>query len=62
MERTVQPGMKVARQLRKLDAHATTPDKAVYVAYLKGLLLASVALGVPQPASQFIPMIQEEFG
>ncbi len=60
--KSIQPGMKVERQLRKLDALATTEQRAVYVAYCKGLLLASVAMGTPQPASQFIPMIEEEFG
>lgn len=59
--KTVQPGMNLNRQLRKLEAQATTPARAIYVAYVKGLLLASAAMGIPQPASHFIPMIFEEF-
>ena len=60
--RTVRPGMDVARQLRKLDAAASTPEQARYAGHLKGLLLASVAAGLPQPASDFIPALHEEFG
>jgi len=60
--KTVAFDMDVPRQLRKLDALATDPARQAYVVYLKLLLLKSVADGVPQPASQFIPLFEEEFG
>ena len=53
--------MDVDKQLRKLDARATDPARAAYVAHLKGLLLQSVAAGRPVLASEFIPMLDEEF-
>lgn len=62
MHLRVEFDMDVARQLRKLDARATTPERARYVEHLKGLMLLSVAQGRPVPASQFIPMLEEEFG
>lgn len=60
----VQPGMDVGRQVRKFDVRITVApgDEAAYLAYLKGRMLATVALGVPQPFSQFAPMADEEFG
>ena len=60
-----EPTMCVARQARKFDARiadAPSVDAAVYLAYLKGLMLASVAVGAPQPASYFLPRYDEEFG
>jgi hypothetical protein len=59
--KTVAFDMDVPRQLRKLDALVTYPSHVSYVGHLKDLLLASVAAGTPQPASQFVPMFQEEF-
>jgi len=61
---SVQPTMNVAAQCRKFDARMQTApsvDAAAYLAYCKGLLLASVAMGAPQPASNFIPMYEEEY-
>ena len=60
--KTVAFDMDVDRQLRKLDALVTAPEHEGYVNHLKDLLRQSVAAGTPQPASQFIPMFQEEFG
>jgi len=61
---TVQTGMHVAKQARKFDTritHAHSTDAAAYLAYLKDRMLASVALGVPQPASNWLPRFEEEF-
>lgn len=60
----VQPGMSVSKQVRKFDtriADAPSVHAATYLAYLKGWMLATVALGAPQPASNFLPMYEEEF-
>jgi hypothetical protein len=60
----VQPTMSVARQVRKFESRiavADTIEKRCYLAYLKGRMLATVALGVPQPASNFLMMYDEEF-
>ena len=61
---TVQLGMDVGRQARKFDTRiAVAPiDQAVYLAYLKGLMLATVAMGAPRPFSEFYPLFEEEFG
>jgi hypothetical protein len=56
--------MKVARQAREFDSRMATAESVeerCYLAYLKGQMLATVALGVPQPASNFLPMFEEEF-
>lgn len=61
----VEPGMRVARQVRRFDqriADAPSATAAVYLAYLKGRMLATVAMGAPQPASAFLPLYDEEFG
>jgi hypothetical protein len=60
-----QPTMDVARQARKFDmriADAPSVDAAAYLAYLKGRMLATVAMGAPQHASYFLPQYEEEFG
>ncbi len=62
--RTVDEGMNVARQRRKLThriEHAPDEDHARYLSYLLGLFDEAVAAGNPQPASQFLPMYAEEF-
>lgn len=61
--RTVTPGMSVPRQARKFDLLAAGKplDHQVFLAFLKGQMLASVAMGAPRPASEFIPQYQEEF-
>jgi len=60
-----QPDMKLDRQVRKFDtriADAPSVEAACYLAYLKGRMLASVAMGAPQPASNYLPAYEEEFG
>lgn len=62
--RSVQPGMNVARQRRKITQRITEApdvDHAAYLAYLLGQFDADVVLGVPRPASEFLPMYFEEF-
>ena len=63
--RNVQTDMNVAKQRRKLLA-LVTPDSPFaqrsYVTHLVTLFDASVAAGLPQPASEFIPQYHEEFG
>lgn len=61
---SVQDTMSLPKQVRKFDtriADAPTLDAACYLAYLKGQMLATVAMGRPTPASQFLPMYEEEF-
>lgn len=62
--KTVTSDMNVDRQRRKLLA-LVTPDspfaEQAYVTHLVTLFDAAIARGVPQPASQFIPMFFEEF-
>ncbi len=61
---SVQPGMDVARQRRKFIGRILAEDDDQAVAYLVGLLAmfdASVAAGLPRPASEFLPMFDEEF-
>jgi hypothetical protein len=61
----VQPDMSIAKQARKFDARiadAPSVDAKAYLAYLKGRMLATVAVGAPQPASNFLPAYDEEFG
>lgn len=63
--RTVQPGMNVGRQRRKIQqliVEAPAPDHAAYLEYLLTLFDADVAAGAPRPASEFLPMYHEEFG
>lgn len=60
----VQPGMSIAKQARKFNTRiedAPSVHAARYLAYLKGRMLATVAMGAPQPASNFLPMYEEEF-
>jgi hypothetical protein len=65
--RSVQPGMNVARQRRKitqvLDEKTALGDvdAGSYLAYLLGLFDANVALGVPRPAGEFLVMYAEEY-
>jgi len=62
--KNVQPAMNVGKQRRKLIALLPTADtnqKREYVFHLIGLFDAAVEDGQPQPASQFIPMYEEEF-
>lgn len=62
--KNVQPGMNVDRQRRKILA-LVTPESPFaqrsYVTHLVTLFDAAIARGIPQPASEFIPMFQEEF-
>lgn len=67
--KTVSPGMDVERQRRKIihriveapdSGHAPNAHVA-YLEYLLGLFDASVAEGQPRPASEFLPMYDEEF-
>lgn len=61
---SVQPGMNVAKQRRKIEqriVEAPGPDAAAYLAHLLGAFDASVAAGLPRPASEFLPMYFEEF-
>jgi hypothetical protein len=61
---SVEFGMDPAKQARKFDgriAVAPSVDAACYLAYLKGRMLASVAVGRPNPASALLPMYEEEF-
>jgi hypothetical protein len=63
--KNVQLGMNVGRQRRKLaQAITDAPDAehAAYLEHLLGLFDAGVVVGQPQPASQFLPMYEEEFG
>ncbi|OBH08955.1 hypothetical protein [Mycobacterium sp. E1747] len=60
----VQPGMSLIKQVRKFDSRITdaaSVEAAIYLSYLKGLMLATVAMGAPQPASNFLPWYDEEF-
>lgn len=63
--RSVQPGMNVARQRRKFThriEHAESDDAARYLTYLLALFDAEVHNGLPRPASEFLPIFDEEFG
>lgn len=69
--KNVQPDMNVAKQRRKVFAlhdraeGCPTDDALIrirYVNYLLHLFDGAVLDGQPQPASQFIPMYEEEFG
>lgn len=52
--------MNVAKQRRKIiQAITDAPD--TYLEYLLALFDAAVVAGQPQPASQFLPMYEEEF-
>jgi hypothetical protein len=60
----VQPTMDVAKQARKFEgrmAIAASVEEKCYLAYLRGRMLATVAMGAPQPASNFLGMHEEEF-
>ena len=62
---SVQLGMDVPKQRRKIThrlEHASTLERAVYLAWLLGHFDACVWLGIPRPASEFLPMYEEEFG
>ncbi|ACF05078.1 hypothetical protein Nigel_75 [Mycobacterium phage Nigel] len=67
--KTVSHGMDVDRQRRKFIARIVdAPDNGLepspHVRYLEHLLAmfdASVAAGQPRPASEFLPMYEEEF-
>lgn len=64
MSGNVEPGMDPGKQSRKFDgriAVAPSLEAACYLAYLKGRMLASVAIGRPTPASALLPMYEEEF-
>lgn len=56
--------MNVAKQRRKIiQAITDAPDTEhlTYLEYLLALFDAAVVAGQPQPASQFLPMYEEEF-
>ncbi|MDO3336629.1 hypothetical protein P5V81_00210 [Mycobacteroides abscessus subsp. abscessus] len=56
--------MNVAKQRRKIiQAITDAPDTehVTYLEYLLALFDAAVVAGQPQPASQFLPMYEEEF-
>lgn len=56
--------MNIARQRRKILALVTPQSpfaQQSYVTHLVTLFDAAIARGIPQPASQFIPMFFEEF-
>jgi hypothetical protein len=60
----IQPTMNIAKQARKFESRmaiAESIEEKCYLAYLRGRMLATVATGAPQPASNFIPMWEEEF-
>jgi hypothetical protein len=62
--KSVQIGMNVAKQRRKIIHAITDAPDAEHAAYLEHLLAlfdAAVAAEQPQPASQFLPMYEEEF-
>lgn len=67
--KTVSHGMDVPRQRRKfIQRIVDAPDNGLepsphvrYLEYLLGLFDASVAAGQPRPASEFLPMYDEEF-
>ncbi|ADL71429.1 hypothetical protein I5G90_gp18 [Mycobacterium phage Adonis] len=61
---SVSPGMDVARQRRKFVGRILAEDDdhaAAYLVWLLSLFDAAVAAGTPRPASEFLPMFQEEF-
>ena len=62
--KNVQPDMNVAKQRRKFDQRITeAPDDEHrrYLTSLRDEFDASVAAGMPRPASEFLPMYEEEF-
>lgn len=66
----VESGMDVARQRRKIvhriveapDAGFERSPHVTYLEYLLALFDAAVAVGLPRPAREFLPMYDEEFG
>lgn len=64
---SVQPDMNIARQRRKLTVRrddaldAGHLDQAVFLSHLVGRFDAAIAMGTPRPASEFLPMFDEEF-
>ncbi|AER48992.1 hypothetical protein PRODRIGUEZ_79 [Mycobacterium phage PRodriguez] len=66
----VQPDMDVAKQRRKIvhrivEAPDAGFERSPHVHYLEHLLVmfdAAVEAGRPRPASEFLPMYEEEFG
>ncbi|AJD82488.1 hypothetical protein SHEEN_70 [Mycobacterium phage Sheen] len=56
--------MNIARQRRKLTqlAAEAPPSHRGYIDHLIRLFDREVAAGTPTPASQYIPMYEEEFG
>lgn len=62
--KSVQPGMNVAKQRRKITHLIDTapgPDHARYLENLLQQFDESIAAGQPRPASEFLPMYDEEF-
>jgi hypothetical protein len=63
--KNTQQDMNVARQRRKLTSlidHVSDPGEVRYLTWLVELFDDAVAHGLPQPATEFIPMYHEEFG
>lgn len=67
--KNIQPGMDIERQVRKgcaaidsaLQEDPPNVEKASYTAGLVANMLEGYAVGIPQPWSQYSPMIAEEF-
>lgn len=62
---SVQPDMNVAKQRRKIEQRiieAPDADHALYLEWLLEMFDESVAKGLPRPASEYLPMYEEEFG
>ncbi|AKF14342.1 hypothetical protein SEA_VINCENZO_80 [Mycobacterium phage Vincenzo] len=62
--KSVQPDMNVARQRRKIThriEHAPSPAHAAYLTDVLARFDASLAVGLPRPASEFLPAYAEEF-
>ncbi|ASR86824.1 hypothetical protein SEA_FINDLEY_85 [Mycobacterium phage Findley] len=61
---SVQPGMNVPKQRRKIEQRLTEAPSEAHARYLRWLLTLfdeSLARGLPRPASEFLPMYDEEF-
>lgn len=62
--KSVQHGMDVAKQRRKIThriEHAPSEHHAAYLTDVLARFDASLAMGLPRPASEFLPAYEEEF-